>query len=126
MTTSELGPEEGLTRMKEVAMAEDFVASERIWRCACHFSPHFVAIAADPIAPDVAEDPGVWGWFSVEVTDGPMSFRDRVRESWKLLRSRGHRYCFGDVMLDPKSAREIRDHLSAYLEQPTSRGGTRA
>jgi hypothetical protein len=95
--------------------AKDDVRNERIWRCACHYSPHFVAITADPIAPDVAEDPRGRGWFSVEVTDGPMRFADRVNEAWKLLRSRGHRYCFGDVMLDPDTAREIRDHLDRFL-----------
>ncbi len=93
----------------------DDVRSERIWRCACHYSPHFVAIAADPIAPDVAGDPRVWGWFTVEVTDGPMRLRERVKEAWKLLWRRGHRYSFGDVVLDPDTAREIRDHLSRFL-----------
>ena len=96
-------------------MTEVVVHSERIWRCHCHYSPHFVAITADPIASDVVEDSRVWGWFSVEVTDGPMRFRDRAKEAWKLLRSRGHRYAFGDVALDPQTAREIRDHLSRFL-----------
>lgn len=91
------------------------VRSERIWRCGCHYSPHFVAITADPIAADVADDPRVWGWFTIEVTDGPMAFRDRIKEAWRLVRSRGHRYSFGDVVLDPDTAREIRDHLAKFL-----------
>lgn len=92
------------------------VRSERIWRCACHYSPHFVSITADPIAPDVADDPRVWGWFTVEVTDGPMRLQDRVREALKLLRSTGHRYTFGGVALDPDTARGLRDHLDRHLE----------
>ena len=95
--------------------SKDEVRSERIWRCACHYSPHFVSISADPIAADVAEDPRVRGWFTIEVTDGPMRFRDRIKDAWRLLRSRGHRYSFGDVALDPGTARQIRDHLTLFL-----------
>lgn len=97
-------------------MTEGTERSERIWRCACHYSPHFVSITADPIAPDVADDARVWGWFTVEVTDGPMRFRDRVREALRLLRSPGYRYTLGEVALDPDSARGIRDHLDRHLE----------
>ena len=97
-------------------MTQDEELSERIWRCHCHYSPHFVAISADPIASDVTDDPRAWGWFSVEVTDGPMPFHHRVLAAWRLLRSRGHRYCYGDVILDPESARDIRDHLSRFLD----------
>ncbi len=96
-------------------MAEELDRSERIWRCACHHSPHFVAIAADPVAADVTDDPTALGWFSVEVTDGPIGVWDRAKKAWKLLRSRGHRYSFGDVVLDPRTARQIRDHLSRFL-----------
>ena len=96
-------------------MTEDAVRSERIWRCHCHYSPHFIAIVADPIAPDVADDPRARGWFSVEVTDGPIGFFARLREACKLLRSRGHRYCFAEVILDPETARQIRDHLTVFL-----------
>jgi hypothetical protein len=98
-------------------MAEELVRDKRIWRCACHHSPHFVAISADPVAADVADDPDAVGWFSVEVTDGPLRLRDRVSEAWKLLRSRSHRYCFGDVVLTPTTAREIRDHLNRFLAE---------
>ena len=101
--------------MKEVVVAEELERNERIWRCHCHYSSHFVAIAADPIAADVTNDPRAFGWFSVEVTDAPMPFRDRAREAWKLLRSRGHRYCFAEVILDPDTAREMRDHLSKFV-----------
>ncbi len=70
-------------------MTEEFERSERIWRCHCHYSSHFVALVADPLAPDVADDPRAFGWFFVEVTDGPMRFTAGAKEAWKLLRSRG-------------------------------------
>ena len=98
-------------------MAEELERSERIWRCACHWSPHFVSVVADPYGPDVSDDPRCRGWFSVEVTDGPMPFRRRVWEAWRLLRSRGHQYCFGEVILSPESAREVRDHLSRFIDK---------
>ena len=102
--------------MKGAVMTDkECVRSERIWRCACNYSPHFVAITADPIASSVADDPRVRGWFTIEVTDGPMRLPDRVRNAWKLLRSRGHQYVCGEVTLDPNTAREIRDHLSRFL-----------
>ena len=91
------------------------VRSERIWRCACHYSPHFVAVVADPIASDVAENPDVGAWVTVEVTNGPVPIWSRAKEAWALLRGRGHRYCYAEVMLEPKTAREIRDHLSRFL-----------
>ena len=98
-------------------MTQDVERSERIWRCHCHYSPHFVSIVADPyLADDEEIDPRCVGWFNVEVTDGPMPFHHRVREAWRLLRSRGHRYCYGDVILDPDTARDIRDHLTRFLE----------
>ena len=98
-------------------MAEEPERSERIWRCACHWSPHFVSIVADSLAEEVSEDPRGWGWFSVEVTDGSMRFGRRAMEAWKLLRSKGHRYCFAEVLLTPDTAREIRDHLGRFLDE---------
>lgn len=98
-------------------MTEDLERSERIWRCHCHYSAHFVALVADPIASDVADDPRAFGWFSVEVTDGPMNLRDRAREAWKLIRSRGHRYSFAEVILNPDTAAEMRDHLTRFLAE---------
>ena len=97
-------------------MAEELERSERIWRCACHWSPHFVSIVADPYGPDVSNDPRGRGWFSVEVTDGTMPFRRRLFEAWKLLRSRGHRYSFAEVLLTPETARDMCDHLSRFLD----------
>ena len=99
--------------MKESVVTDE--RDERIWRCHCHYSPHFVSITADPSAPEVTDDPRSLGWFTVEVTDGPWPFTTRVREAWKLLRSRGHSYAFGEVVLDPVTATEIRDHLDAGL-----------
>jgi hypothetical protein len=98
-------------------MAEEFEHNERIWRCACFSSPHFLSIVADATAPEVSQDERSWGWVTVEVTDGPMAFRARLREAWKILRSTGHRYFFAEVLLNPESAREVRDLLSSLLDQ---------
>jgi len=105
------------------------VRSERIWRCACHYSPHFVSITADPIAPAVVNDPRVWGWFMVELTDGPpMAFRHRVKEAWKLVVTGGRRApgCWQMRPVDrdgisarrPKPTHQLRSREKIFLASP--------